>query len=379
MHEALRQDEDEISLIDLAIVVGENRRMLFGCSLLAGMVALAASYAIAPTFTSKTVFMPPQQQQSVAASALQSLGSLAGLASGGGIKAPGDQYVALMRSVTVSNRVIHAFSLKDVYEAKTMEDTRRELASNVRIELGKRDGLVTVEVSDTSPQRAAGIANQYVDELRRISGELAMTEAQQRRVFFEKQLGQAKIKLTAAQLALQNTGVNARTLRVEPKAAAEGYASLRAQVTATEVRLQAIRGSLTNEAPEVKMGLSQLAALRAQLIRSEMADVSGGNDAYVNAYREYKYQENLFDLFSRQYELAKLDESRESALIQVVDAATPPESKAKPRRGFIAVMTTMVTGLAGLVFVLARHSWLIALQGRRQNLRPIESNGVLNE
>jgi len=365
-----QDDEDSISLIDLVIVAGKNRMLLFSGPLLAGLLGAALSYLITPTFTAKTVFMPPQQQQSAAGAALQSLGGLAGLAGMAGIKTPGDQYVALMQSATVSNRVIEAFGLKSLYAASTQEDARNALAHNVRIELGKRDGLVTVEVTDHSPQRAANMANRYVDELRRISSELAMTEAQQRRAFFEKQLAHAKAQLANAQQALQNTGVNARTLRVEPKAAAEAYASLRGQVSATEVRLQAMQGSLTHEAPEVKMVLNQLTALRAQLRQSETTDASDSNDGYVNAYREYKYQEAMFEFFSKQYEMAKLDESREGALIQVVDVATPPELRAKPKRSLIAIAAASATFFVVLLFVFARHAWQNAPkdQARRDSL-----------
>jgi uncharacterized protein involved in exopolysaccharide biosynthesis len=367
-----QDDEDGVSLIDLAIALGESRRLLFGGPLLAGFVALGATYAIAPTYTARTVFMPPQQQQSAAASALQSLGSLAGLAGTAALKTPGDQYVALMQSATVSNRVIEAYSLKEAYEAATLEEARQTLATNVRMDPGKKDGLVTVDVSDTSPQRAANIANRYVEELRRLSSEMALTEAQQRRVFFEKQLQQTKAKLAAAQQTLQTTGVNERTLRVEPKAAAEAYATLRAQVTAAEIRLQSMRGSLTNEAPELKIALSNLMAMRSQLAKAEAVDQSAGNDAYVNAYREYKYQEMLFELFARQFELAKLDESREGALIQVVDTATPPERKAKPKRGSIAVSATLVAGIGIVMFIFARNRFSKAKQDQAQSSRLAE-------
>lgn len=357
------------SLIEFAILIGLHRRLLFGVPLLVGLIALGVSYMIAPTFSAKTVFMPPQQQQSAAASALQALGGLAGMAGAAGIKTPGDQYVALMQSATVSNRLIAALGLTDVFSAKSPEAARIALASKVRIDIGKKDGLVTVEVSDTSPQRAADIANRYVEELRRLTSEMALTEAQQRRAFFEKQLVQAQSKLAAAQQALQATGVNERTLRIEPKVAAEAYASLRAQVTASEIRLQAMRGGLTDEAPELKAALSNLSALRGQLAKAEVVDQSAGKDAYVAAYREYKYQETLFELFARQFELAKLDESREGALIQVVDVATPSEQKIKPKRGMLVMLSVIGAVLGVLAFLLARESWGKALTDQVQQER----------
>jgi uncharacterized protein involved in exopolysaccharide biosynthesis len=247
--------------------------------------------------------------------------------------------------------------LMQEYEAKLRMHARKTLSGNVRITVGKKDGLITVEVDDKSPQRAADLANQYVDELRYMTSTIAVSEAQQRRVFFEHQLQQTKDKLTAAQQALQASGFGQGAIKAEPKAAAEGYARLRAEVTAAEVRLQGTRGSLADDAPEVRQQQATLTALRSQLARLEQAsNVSGGPD-YVSKYREFKYQETLFDLFARQYELARVDESREGALIQVVDRAAPPEWKSKPKRAITAIVAALATALLLIVAVVARHSW----------------------
>jgi uncharacterized protein involved in exopolysaccharide biosynthesis len=184
-----------------------------------------------------------------------------------------------------------------------------------------------------------------VDELRRLTSMLALTEAQQRRVFFEQQLGQTRDKLAAAQVALQEGGFSAGALKAEPRAAAESYAKLRAEVTAAEVRLQTIRRSLADNAPEVQQQLSLVSALRAELQKLEASSDVAREPGYVGRYREFKYQETLFDLFARQFELARLDESREGVLIQVVDVATPPERKSKPKRTLVAIVTTVVTAL----------------------------------
>jgi uncharacterized protein involved in exopolysaccharide biosynthesis len=247
----------------------------------------------------------------------------------------------------------------DVYEAKYRDDARRKLADNVRITVGKKDGLLNVEVDDTSPQRAAELANAHVEELRRISGGLALSEAQQRRVFFEGQLKQTRDRLTSAQQALQASGFTEGALKSEPKSAAEGYARLRAEATAAEVRLQALRRSLVDNAPEVQQAQATLGALRAQLAQAERSsDAGSANGAdYVSKYREYKYQETLFELFARQYEAARVDEAREGALIQVVDPAQQPERRSRPKRALTAVATTLVTLLLLSGFVITRHFW----------------------
>lgn len=369
------QAEDEISLLDLALVAAENLRLLVLGPLLAGLSALGISFLVPPTFTAKAVMMPPQQQQSSAAAALQSLGALAGLAGGAaGIKSPADQYVALMQSTTVEDRLIEQFKLMQVYDEKWKADTRKELEGNTRISSGKKDGLITIEVDDRDPQRAAAIANAYIEELRLVTTRLAMTEAQQRRMFFEKQLGQTKERFTAAQQALQASGINEGAIRAEPKAAAEAYARLRAEVTAAEVRLQAMRSYLTEAAPEFQMAQNQLAALRAQMAKAEGSNSAAAQSDYISRFREFKYQEALFELFAKQYELARVDESREGALIQVVDPATPPERKSKPKKAMIAVVATLAAGFALLLWVFVRH----ALRSARQGADSAQKLGMLS-
>ena len=351
-------DHEAISLLDIAVVLAENLKLLIIGPLVVGLAALGISYLMTPTFTAKTTFLPPQQQQSSAAAALASLGALAGLAgSAGGIKSPADQYVALMQSITVQDRLIDQYKLMEVYEAKYRFEARKALQENARISLGKKDGLISVEVDDEDPQRAADLANSHVDELRRMTNVLAVTEAQQRRAFFEQQLERSKERMTKAQQALQASGFNQGALRAEPKAAADSYARLKAEVTAAEVRLQTMRSYLNEKAPEFQQQQAALAALRGQLNRAEQADDPKSGPDYISNYREFKYEEALFELFARQYEMARLDESREGAVIQVVDAAQKPEWKSKPKRALMAMGATVATLIALMVFVLTRHAW----------------------
>lgn len=350
--------DDDLDTADMAKLLVSRWKLLVLGPLGAGVLAIGITYLIPPTYTASTTFMPPQQAQGAAASALASLGSLAGLAGGAaGVKNTGEQYVALMQSVTVSDRLIDQFKLAEVYDAKYRVDARTELAQNVRIALGKKDGMITVSVDDTVPQRAADIANRYVEELRRVAATLAVTEAQQRRTFFEQQLQMSRDRLLQAQQALQSSGFNASALKAEPKAAAEAYAKLRAEATAAEVRLQVTRGSLTESAPEVRQQQATLNALREQLARSaQPVDGQNGPD-YISRFREFKYQETLFELYARQFELARVDESREGALIQVVDPAQAAERKSKPKRAIVGliVMATSLVGFA--LFVVGRDRW----------------------
>lgn len=369
------REDDEISLLDLLQVVVENLRLLVVGPLLIGVLALAISFAITPTFTATTKFMPPQQQASGAASLLQSLGALGGLAGAAtGLKSPSDQYVAFLKSRSVQDALIDRFKLTERYEEKLKDDTRKTLDGVARASSGK-DGLITIEVDDKDPAFAAELANAHLDELGHLLKRLAVTEAQQRRVFFEKQLAAAKDNLTKAEQALKASGVSSDTLKSDPKAAVEGLARLKAGITAQEIKLASMRGYLSESAPDFKQAQTELAAMRAQLGRAEEQQPlgvnsgggkdggkggAGGGDAgatdYISKYRDFKYQETLFELFAKQYEIARVDESREGAVIQVVDTALPPERKSKPKKAMIAAVATLASGFVLLLFVFVRHA-----------------------
>jgi len=321
-------------------------------------VALGITFLIPPTFTATTRFLPPQQQQSGAAMMLQSLGSLGGLAgAAAGLKSPMEQYVGLLKSATIGNALIDRFKLVELYESEFRSDARRDLAGVSRI-VGGKDGLITVEVDDKDPALAAEIANAYVDEFGLLLNRLAVTEAQQRRAFFESQLGKTRDNLVRSEMALKASGVNSSALKSNPEAAVRAVAELQAQIAAQEVKLASMRGYLAETAPDFKLALTELGALRGQLAKSERTSSppSGADADYVARYRDYKYHETLFELFARQFELAKVDEAREGAMIQVVDVAQVPERKSKPKKGLIAVMTTVGTALLLLVFVFVRQA-----------------------
>jgi uncharacterized protein involved in exopolysaccharide biosynthesis len=360
------EPDDGVSLGELFAVLRLRWRLILGCSLLAGLTGLAVAFVWPPTYTARLSFLPPQQQGGAAA-ALSGLGALAGLASGlaggGALKTPADQYIALMQSATIGNRLIDQYKLIEVYDEKYRIDALEELSKKVRITAGKKDGLVNIEVDDRSADRSAAIANSYVVELRKLTNTLAISEAQQRRVFFDQQLQATKEKLTQAQISLQSSGFNPGAIKTEPRAAAETYARLRAEATAAEVKLQALHGMLAENAPEVQLQQNTLVALRRQLASMEVAAPVTGDADYITRYREFKYQETLFELFAKQYELARVDESREGALIQVVDPATTPEKRSKPKRALVA----LAAALAALVLLCG---WVIAREKRMAPVMP---------
>lgn len=360
---AAQADENGLNLGELLAMLAAHWKLLLAGPLAAAALAAGYSYTLPPTFTASTTLLPPQQGQSGTAAALASLGSLAGLAGGAaGVRNQSEQYVAMLESNTVTDRVVDEFKLMDVYGQSLRTGARARLAASSRIGISKTSGLIGIDVTDTDPTRAAAIANRYVLELRRLTGSLALTDAQRRRTFFENLLTQSRDRLAETQRSLQASGFNASALRSEPKATAETYAKLQGEMAAAEVRLQSLRGSLTDSATEVQHQQATVSALRAQSARTERPSEGQAAGDYVTRYREFKYQETLFELYARQFELARADESRDSDSVQVIDPATPPELKSGPKRLSMAGMAAAITALVLVVGVLLRGN----LRSRRR-------------
>lgn len=358
--------QGDIDLIDLTLPLASHWRSLILVPVAAVLLAYAATYLVKPLYTAGTTFLPPQQQQSMAASALSSLGALAGISSGAS-KSPAEQFVALMNSVTVQDRLIDRYKLMALYDEPLRFKAREALAKRSAFDIGKKDGLISIAVQDTDPQRAAAIANDYVAELRRMTATLAISEAQQRRVFFEGRMAQAKDKLVAAQTTLQESGFSLGALRSEPKAAAEAYASLRAQLTTAQIRLQMLRSSMAESSPELMQVKAAVTTLQEKInaLEANAAPDDTRQGDYVSKYREFKYEETLFEQMARQYEIARVDEAREGALIQVVDAATPPERRSSPKRVMIALGVGLATFLLYAVALVVRGRWRASLEDER--------------
>lgn len=356
-------ENNEVSFIDLLQVFVDNLRLLVIGPICIGLFALFISYSITPTFTATTQILPPQQQQSSVGSLMSNLGSLGGLATAVGIKNPSDMYISFLKVHSLQNNLIERFQLDIRYSTKSREAARMIIDENTAISSGK-DGIIKIQFSDKDPAFAAQVANAYPEELGKLLSKIAVTEAQRRRIFFEKQFHAAKDKLTQADQVLKASGININILKSSPTAAVETLARLKANITAQEIKLGSMRGYLTESAPDFKQAQTELSAMRQQMARAEQEEPAAslnGND-YIAKYRDYKYQETLFELFTKQYEMARIDEAREGAVIQVVDVALPPERKAKPKKAQMAIIATLGSGFALLLFVFIRNAMRNAQQ-----------------
>ena len=365
------QDDDEINLMDLVLVLAKHNRFII--KLTASVAVLAVIYALLQPniYTAKTVILPPQQGASTASMLLGQLGGLAGLAGGAaGIKSPNDLHIGMLKSRTVADKMIARFKLQQKYEAKTLEATRKALAGATVIASGK-DGFITIEYSDEDPKFAASVANAYVEELDKLNNTLAVTEASRKRLFFETQLKMTRDNLAAAEVGFKQT--QERTGLIQPEAQGQAIimaaSNLRAQVTAAEVKLQSMGSFATPQNPDYQKLQQNLTSLRAQLVKAERNGVQGRGDImvptgklpetgleYIRKMRDLKYQETLFELLSKQFEIAKIDEAKEAALIQVVDKALVPEQKSKPKRALIVILATLMAFFLSVLLAFVREA-----------------------
>jgi len=345
-------EDDEISLLDLATTLGEEKSVLFGIPAVTSTLAIIYALLTTPIYTAKTVLLPPQQQASSAASMLASMGALAGLAgAAAAIKSPDEMYVAFLKSQTLQDDLIEKFRLKDRYKQETLAGTRKALAGAAKVSSDRKSGLLSLEVDDKDPAFAATLANGHVDALRRLTDKLALSEAQQRRVFFEAQIQKTQAALDSADAHFRD--LNAKgglpVTEVLAQVSVISSATLRGQIAAKEVELSALRQFATSQNPDMQRIASELSALRAQLAKVESGDgqtsrVSATGQAAVVALRDVKTQQAMLEVLVKQYEMARVDEAREGPLLQQVDVAQAPERKSKPKLALIVVLA----GVAGL-------------------------------
>ncbi|MEA2544704.1 MAG: hypothetical protein QOH35_6070, partial [Acidobacteriaceae bacterium] len=325
----------EVSLFDVLTQLTYRKWLIAKVTATAMLTGVTMCLVLPVRYTATTKIMPPQQTQSTASMMMNQLanigaGSLAAVAGGGlGLKNPNDIYVGLLNSRPIADAVIYRFGLVRAYRAKDMTAARNMLAHETVV-VSEKTGFIAVSVTDKDKRRVAEMANAYTDELRILTKNLAMTEASQRRLFYEDQLKQAKEILVGAEVSFQQVQQRKGLVQLDAQAKAmiESLALLRAQVTAREVEVQALRSYSTEHNPELELAEGELSSLRAEGARMEqrnhssgftdlgLGDVPGAGMEYLRAEHELKYRQAMFDLLLKQYDAAKLDESKDAAIIQ---------------------------------------------------------------
>jgi uncharacterized protein involved in exopolysaccharide biosynthesis len=373
--------EDGIDVIQVASQLWRARKTILGfMSGTGALTALVVFFVLKPVYTAEAVFLPPQSSPGSAMSQLAGqLGSLGAAGALGGLKSSGDVYIGILGSRTIADTLIKRFDLQKAYNSKRLSDTEAILKGQSKFASGK-DTLITITVTDKDPHRAADLANGYLDALYEQNGRLALTESGQRRVFFEQQLAREKDALADAEVELkkteEQTGMIAPTGQAQ--VAIEAIQELRAQITSRQVALSGLLQGATDRNPDVVRTQTEIAQLQQQLkklendssqrpvgsVQAPTAKVPELSLEFIRKQREVKYHETLFELLARQYESARLDESREAPLLQVVDKAVIPDKKSGPRRGLLLLAGLFLGAVAGAL-------WVTLIPTLRKNLNTL--------
>jgi len=362
----------EISFLDVLIALAKRKGLIMKITAAGALFSGVLSFVLPKSYTATVLLLPPQQNSSLGVQLAGQLGSaggvaaLAGGAAEGLLKNPNDMFVSMLKSRTVEDAMVNRYGMMQEYRKKYLSDARRVFERRTTVDGAGKDGLLRISIEDSDPRRAAELANGYVDQFRQLSEHLAITEASQRRLFFEKQMERAKDDLANAETLLTATEEKTGLIQLDSQAKAliESAATLRAQIVAKEVQIQGMETYATGENAQVIEARQELNGLRSQLSRlggdgdtpsgilPPKGQMTQSGMEYVRRLRDVKYYETIFDILAREFEIAKLDEAREGSLIQVVDTAVPPDKKSFPPRGLMIVGGVFLGLFAGVCWVV---------------------------
>lgn len=363
-----KETEEEVNLLELLRVVVRNLPLIAKITAAAVILSVVYSLTLKNIYTARATLLPPQKDSGGggAAALLASMGGgLAGLA--GGLGGSADLYLGILKSRTVTDAVIKRLDLHTELKSKNADDTRKKLEGLVKFQAGK-DGIITITADYKDPAKAALLVNTFIDELQKKSMQLNLTKASTERSFLEKRLTVVKQDLKVAEEEMRHFQEKNKTIKADDQArvAIEGIAKLKAELITREVQLAALRNSMTDESSEVRTLLAGITKLRRQLSAMSGSGGDGGvipsvgsapsiGVEYIRRLRELKTQEALFEQLTKQFEMAKISEARDSSSLQVLDEAVAPLRKSKPKRALIVILSTVTAFFCSIFLVFIKE------------------------
>jgi tyrosine-protein kinase Etk/Wzc len=356
-------------VLNLLLLLAGKRRFILRFTFVIALVTACISLLLPVRYTAGTTVLPPHQSGSGSSLLSQIAGGAGGLAalagSGLGLNNQIDTYVAMFRSRTVEDAMIARFDLLKAYRVKRLSDARKIFEERSTAVSGLKDGVIRVTMDGPTPERAATFANAYVEEFQKLASSVATTEAGQRRIFFDRQLEEAKNNLANAEQDLKKTELTSGFVQPDSQSRAmiESAAILQGQISAKEVEIQSMSSFATDENPDMIVLKKQLGELRVQLgqltgntaTESDLFVPKGKVPQaaldYVRKLREVKYRETIFAALANQYQLAKLDEAKQGAIFQVIDEAVPPDRRSYPQRTILVILFALLAFVVACIAV----------------------------
>ncbi|NYF91229.1 GNVR domain-containing protein [Tunturiibacter empetritectus] len=360
-------ENEPLSLTLVLQILQRSRRFILKTAAITFILATILAFILPPYYTATGSFVPPGANNTSSAAAL--MGQLSAIGAGSllGGKGQGDLYVGILKSHTVARDIVQRFNLMQVYKVKKESLAEKKLLSESEFTLGTKDPIVTVSVTDKSPERARDLAAGYLQTLQATSAGLALSESSQRRLFYEQRLAKEKDDLANAEVALkleeEKSGLVAPVGQMASNIQAQ--AQVQAQITDLQTRLAALLMNETEQNPDILRLRTQIESLQSQA--SQLAKGNGKNPTgslssalvpgleldYIRKAREVKYHQALFEIIAKQYEAARLDEAKDSPL-QVLDQPVLPDMKSGPHRSLIMALGLVIGVLGSSAWVLLR-------------------------
>lgn len=365
--------------------VVEYRKVIAIVTLVGAALSLTVSLLLPNIYSARSLILPPQQEQGLMGAMLSQMGGLAGIAGdvlGGGSQA--DMYVGILKSDALKDPIIDRFELQKIYNQEHRDTTYKKIDEVVTIMAGKKDGIISISVEDELPKRAADIANAYVEELEKLLVRMATSGASQNKGYLAERLTKARSDLATAEDAIRKFQTKNKALDIteQAKGSIQGVADLNAQLIAQEIQLATQRRKFTDSSEEVKALFASINKLKSQIARMEgkggvssiptIGSVPALGQDYLRLMREFKIQETLVELLTKQYEVASLSEQKNIANIQVIQKARVPDRKVKPKRALIVIGATVASFMMALFATLLWSGYKVLPDGQKEIFRELK-------
>ncbi len=377
-----------------ATLLWRHRKMLTRVAIVSLVLSLTIAFIIPKQYKATASIMPPDQQSSgtMMLAALMGrgggLGSLGSLASGllGGHTSTA-LFVNLLESGTVGGHLIDRFNLQHVYHTRYRITTAKHLAHSTKITDDKKSGVITIEVEDTDPVRARDLAQAYLDELNKILNQTSTSTARQERIFIEHRLNGVQNDLERAQLELSEFSSKNSTVDIkeQTRAMVDTGARVEAELLVEQSGLQSLRQIYGDNNMRVRETEARIASLQRDLVKMTgssaplpgiVSDGTGSSDSgdkgelypplrqlprlavpYADLYRRVKVQEAIFELLTQQYEMARIQEAKDTPVVNVIDAPGIPEKKSFPPRLILTLLLTLFSVTVASALIIFREGW----------------------
>ena len=401
---------DELSLQEISLenrrawqadhlrLLWDHRRLLVRATAIGLAASALLAFLIPKTYTSTAQLMPPDTQSTTG---IAMMATLAAKGAGGlgsmaadllGLNSTGALFVGILRSDAAQSRLVEQFDLRKVYGVRLEQEARADLDERTIISEDRKSGIISISVTDRSPERAAALARAYVDQLNSLIAELSTSSAHRERVFLEERLRVAKHELDDASNGLAQFSSQSGTVDIQTmgKAALEAAGTLAGELIVAQSELEGLRQIYSDSNPRVRSLDARVGELRRDLEKlGGTRSTPAGSDPlvdsrataasldarsidmpypslrnlpllgvkYADYYRRAKIQETVYELLTQQYELAKIQEAKETPSVKVLDRPKVAEKKSSPPRLLITILGGFLVFCASIAWVVGSATW----------------------